>query len=150
MVTTHAPTFPTAETQIDILTQEGVEPERIVIGHTDTVKDARSTPIDLLKRGVYVEYDCMMAVKVGGADRRARAAPPRSSTCASWSSWATPSASCSPRTSASAPTRPRAAGPGLTFIFDEFAEAAIAAGVDAEVLRMISTENPRRALFGDE
>ena len=76
MVSTHAPSFPTGETQIDILTSEGVEPERIVIGHTDTVKSLQYS-VDLLKRGVYIEYDCMMAVKSGGARRRARAEPPR-------------------------------------------------------------------------
>jgi predicted metal-dependent phosphotriesterase family hydrolase len=54
MVSTHAPTFPTGETQIDI-----------VIGHTDTVNSLQYS-IDLLQRGVYVEYDCMVAVKVGG------------------------------------------------------------------------------------
>jgi phosphotriesterase-related protein len=39
-------------------------------------------------------------------------------------------------------------GPGLTFVFEELAEAAIAAGVDAEALRLMNTENPRRVLFG--
>ncbi len=66
MVSTHAPTYPTAETQIDILVQEGVAPERIVVGHTDTVKSLDYS-LDLLGRGVYIEYDCMMAVKAGGA-----------------------------------------------------------------------------------
>jgi predicted metal-dependent phosphotriesterase family hydrolase len=65
MVTTHAPTFPTAGTQIDILLSEGMDPSRIVIGHTDTVK-ALQYSIDLLERGVFIEYDCMMAVKSGG------------------------------------------------------------------------------------
>jgi phosphotriesterase-related protein len=40
-------------------------------------------------------------------------------------------------------------GPGLTFIFEEFAAAAQEAGIDAATLRAISTDNARRALFGD-
>ena len=39
-------------------------------------------------------------------------------------------------------------GPGLTFIFEEFADAAVAAGIEREVLELMWTENPRRALFG--
>ena len=147
MVTTHAPTFPTGGTQIDILTQEGVDPSRIVIGHTDTVKDVQYS-IDLLERGVYVEYDCMMAVKVGGTilehelqrriDYLARLIE------LGYGERILLSQDVSQRSHQAA-----LGGPGLTFIFDEFAEAAIAAGIDAALLRQISTENPRRALFGD-
>ena len=39
-------------------------------------------------------------------------------------------------------------GPGLTFVFEELAEAAVAAGVEPEILRMMNLDNPRRALFG--
>ena len=39
-------------------------------------------------------------------------------------------------------------GPGLTFIFEEFADAAVEAGIDREALERMWTDNPRRALFG--
>lgn len=146
MVTTHAPTFPTAETQIDILTQEGVEPERIVIGHTDTVKSLEYS-LDLLKRGVYVEYDCMMAVKSGGEvaehELRRRVEYLRELVELGYAERMLLSQDVSQRSHQAA-----LGGPGLTFVFEEFAEAAIAAGVEPEVLEMISAENPRRALFG--
>lgn len=146
MVSTHAPTFPTAETQIDILTQEGVAPERIVIGHTDTVKSLDYS-LDLLRRGVYIEYDCMMAVKRGGQiaghelDRRIgylRALVEQGH---------------AERILLSQDVCHRShqhafGGPGLTFLFEEFADAALAAGIEQEVLTMIHTDNPRRALFG--
>jgi phosphotriesterase-related protein len=146
MVTTHAPTFPTGETQIDILTQEGVAPERIVIGHTDTVKDLQYS-VDLLKRGVYVEYDCMMAVKSGGVvaghELHRRVEYLRDLVEMGYAERLLLSQDVSQRSQQAA-----LGGPGLTFIFEELAEAAVAAGIEPEVLRMISTDNPRRALFG--
>src|SRR5882757_11176183 len=146
MVSTHAPTFPTAETQIDILTAEGVEPERIVIGHTDTVKSLQYS-VDLLKRGVYIEYDCMMAVKAGGAvaehELRRRVEYIRDLVEMGYADRILLSQDVSQRSHQAAQ-----GGPGLTFIFDEFAEAAIAAGVEPEILRMMNMDNPRRVLFG--
>jgi predicted metal-dependent phosphotriesterase family hydrolase len=146
MVSTHAPTFPTAETQIDILTAEGVDPSRIVIGHTDTVKSLDYS-VDLLKRGVYVEYDCMMAVKAGGAvaehELRRRVEYIRDLVEMGYAERILLSQDVSQRSHQAA-----MGGPGLTFVFEELAEAAVAAGVEPEALRLMNTENPRRALFG--
>jgi phosphotriesterase-related protein len=147
MVTTHAPTFPTGLTQIDMLTEEGCDPSRIVIGHTDTVKDLRYS-VDLLKRGVYIEYDCMMAVKSGGQvsenELQRRVQYLRELVEMGYAERILLSQDVSQRSHQYAH-----GGPGLTFIFEEFAQAAQVAGIDAEVLRMISTDNVRRALFGD-
>jgi phosphotriesterase-related protein len=146
MVTTHAPTFPTAGTQIDILLSEGVDPSRIVIGHTDTVK-ALQYHVDLLERGVYIEYDCMMAVKAGGAIRehelQRRIDYLRALVERGWAERILLSQDVSQRSHQHA-----LGGPGLTFIFEEFADAAIAAGIEREVLETMWTDNPRRALFG--
>lgn len=146
MVTTHAPTFPTAETQIDILTAEGVAPERIVIGHTDTVKSLEYS-VDLLKRGVYIEYDCMMAVKAGGVvaehELNRRVTYVRDLVEMGYAERILLSQDVSQRSQQAAQ-----GGPGLTFVFEEFAEAAVAAGIEADALRLMNTDNPRRALFG--
>jgi predicted metal-dependent phosphotriesterase family hydrolase len=146
MVSTHAPTFPTAETQVDILTAEGVDPSRIVIGHTDTVKSLDYS-VDLLKRGVYIEYDCMMAVKAGGAvaehELRRRVEYIRDLVEMGYAERILLSQDVSQRSHQAA-----MGGPGLTFVFEELAEAAVAAGVEPEALRLMNTENPRRALFG--
>jgi len=146
MVTTHAPTFPTGGTQIDILTQEGVEPDRIVIGHTDTVKNLQYS-IDLLKRGVYIEYDCMMAVKSGGQvadhEMHRRVTYLRDLIELGYADRLLLYQDVSQRSHQAAH-----GGPGLTFIFDEFAAAVTAAGIEPEALQLISTENPRRVLFG--
>jgi len=146
MVTTHAPTYPTAGTQIDILTSEGVDPARIVIGHTDTVK-ALQYSVDLLERGVFIEYDCMMAVKSGGAiaehELRRRIEYLTALVEMGYAERILLSQDVSQRSHQAA-----LGGPGLTFIFEEFADAATAAGIDTGVLRMMSVDNPRRALFG--
>jgi phosphotriesterase-related protein len=146
MVSTHAPSFPTGETQIDILTSEGVEPERIVIGHTDTVKSLQYS-VDLLKRGVYIEYDCMMAVKSGGQvaahELNRRVEYVRDLVEMGYADRILLSQDVSQRSHQAAQ-----GGPGLTFIFEEFAEAAVAAGIEPDALRLMNTENPRRALFG--
>jgi predicted metal-dependent phosphotriesterase family hydrolase len=146
MVTTHAPTFPTAEMQIDILTQEGVDPSRIVIGHTDTVKNLDYS-LDLLRRGVYIEYDCMMAVKMGGEivenELQRRIEYLRALVERGFAEMILLSQDVSER-----PHQHAHGGPGLTFLFEEFTDAAIAAGIDAEVLKLMFTDNPRRVLFG--
>jgi predicted metal-dependent phosphotriesterase family hydrolase len=147
LVTTHAPTFPTGEAQIDLLTDEGVDPSRIVVGHTDTVKDLRYS-VDLLRRGVYIEYDCMMAVKVGGEIREHELARRveylRALVEMGYAERILLSQDVSQRSHQAA-----LGGPGLTFIFEELAIAAIEAGIDREVLEMMWTDNPRRALFGE-
>jgi predicted metal-dependent phosphotriesterase family hydrolase len=147
MVTTHAPTFPTAGTQIDILLSAGMDPSRIVIGHTDTVK-ALQYSIDLLERGVFIEYDCMMAVKSGGVvvehELRRRIDYLKALVDRGYAERILLSQDVSQRSHQAAH-----GGPGLTFIFEELADAATAAGIDPEVLRMIWTDNPRRALFGE-
>jgi phosphotriesterase-related protein len=147
MVTTHAPTFPTAGTQIDILLSEGMDPSRIVIGHTDTVK-ALQYSIDLLERGVYVEYDCMMAVKSGGVvvehELQRRVDYLKALVDCGYAERILLSQDVSQRSHQAAH-----GGPGLTFVFEELADAAADAGIDREVLRMMWTDNPRRALFGE-
>lgn len=147
MVTTHAPSFPTGETQVDILTAEGVAPERIVIGHTDTVKSLDYS-VDLLKRGVYVEYDCMMAVKAGGAiaehEMRRRVEYIRDLVEMGYAERILLSQDVSQRSHQAAH-----GGPGLTFVFEEFAAAATAAGIEPDALRLMNLDNPRRVLFGE-
>ncbi len=146
LVSTHAPTFPTGEAQVDILVSEGVAPERIVIGHSDTVKSVDYS-LALLRRGVYVQYDCMMAVKSYGSiaahelDRRI--ALLHEMVKAGYADNILLSQDVSQRSHQAA-----MGGTGLTFLFEEFRDAALAAGIDADVLRAMSVDNPRRAMFG--
>lgn len=147
MVSTHAPSFPTGEAQIDILVHEGVDPERIVIGHTDTVKNIEYS-LDLLRRGVYIEYDCMMAVKSGGqvsaTELQRRIDYLVRVIDAGYGEKILLSQDVSQRSHQASH-----GGPGLTFLFDEFTEAATRAGVSPEALQTIFVDNPRRAMFGE-
>lgn len=146
LVSTHAPTFPTGEAQIDILVSEGVSPERIVIGHSDTVKSVDYS-LALLRRGVFVQYDCMMACKSGGAiaqhelDRRIALLAEMIDR--GYGDKILLSQDVSQRSHQAA-----MGGTGLTFLFEEFRDAALAAGIDGEVLHSMSVDNPRRAMFG--
>ncbi|MEU8021937.1 MULTISPECIES: phosphotriesterase family protein [Micromonospora] len=146
LVSTHAPTYPTGEAQIDILTAEGVDPERIVIGHTDTVKDVRYS-LDLLHRGVYVQYDCMMACKSGGQvvvpELRRRVDYLRHLVDRGFAAKILLSQDVSQRSH-----QAELGGPGMCFLFEEFTEYAVAAGIEPEVLTMMTVDNPRRAMFG--
>lgn len=146
LVSTHAPTFPTGEAQIDLLVAEGVDPVRIVIGHSDTVKNVEYS-LDLLRRGVYLQYDCMMACKAGGAliehELSRRIDYLAALLAAGHGDRILLSQDVSQRSHQGA-----LGGPGLTFLTGEFAEYAASAGIDPEVLRHMMIDNPRRAMFG--
>lgn len=55
-LTTHAFMYPTGVYQVDILEEEGVDPERIAIGHVDTFLDHQYLT-SLLERGVHLQFD---------------------------------------------------------------------------------------------
>ncbi|MFE7977835.1 phosphotriesterase [Streptomyces shenzhenensis] len=147
LVSTHAPTFPTGLGQVELLTSEGVHPERIVIGHTDTVKDIRYHR-ELLGKGVYIQYDCMMACKIGGQiiphelDRRVGYL--KQLVDEGHHRKILLSQDVSQRSHQAA-----LGGPGLTFVLEEFHERAVAAGIGEDVLREMVVDNPRRAMFGE-
>ena len=55
-VTTHAFLYPTGVDQLDILEEDGVDPDRIGIGHVDTFLDHEYLT-SLLRRGVSLQFD---------------------------------------------------------------------------------------------
>lgn len=147
LLSTHAPTFPTGLAQLEILSEEGVDLERVVVGHTDTVKNVDYS-LALLAKGAYIQYDCMMTCRVGGQlvlpeiDRRIAYLT------------AVIDAGYARKILLSHDVCQRShmhsrGGAGFVFLFEEFAPRAIAAGIDAETMRQIFTDNPRRALFGE-
>ena len=146
LLSTHAPSFPTGLAQLEILREEGVDPERVVVGHTDTVKSVEYS-LALLSAGAYIQYDCMMTCRVGGQlvlpeiDRRITYLQ------------AVIEAGYAHKILLSHDVCQRShmasrGGPGFTFLFEEFAPRAIAAGIAPDVLQQIFVDNPRRALFG--
>lgn len=147
LVSTHAPTFPTGRAQLELLIAEGVAPDRVVIGHSDTVKTPQYS-LDLLRRGAWIEYDCMMTCRIGGQINELELARRieylRIVVEAGYAGRVLLSQDVSQRSHQRA-----LGGPGLTFLVEEFTERALAAGIEAEVLTSILRDNPRRAMFGE-
>jgi predicted metal-dependent phosphotriesterase family hydrolase len=55
-ITTHAARWPVGLQQLDLLESEGVPPERVIIGHCDTVNQPEYH-VELARRGAYVQFD---------------------------------------------------------------------------------------------
>lgn len=146
MVSTHAATFPTGLAQLEILREEGVDPSRVVIGHADTVKSVDYS-LQIVEQGAYVEFDCLMTCRVGG-----RLVMPQIERRLSFLRQII-DAGHAERILLSQDLCQRShlralGGPGYTFLFEEFRDLAIGAGIDSEVLDSIHRDNPRRAIFG--
>lgn len=146
MVSTHAASFPTGLAQLDIMVEEGVDPSRVVIGHADTVKSVDYS-LEILRRGAFVEFDCLMTCRIGGnlirhqIDRRLSYL--KTMIEAGYADRVLLSQDVCQRSHLRA-----LGGPGYTFLFEEFRALAIEAGIAAETLDAIHRDNPRRAIFG--
>ncbi len=147
LISTHAASFPTGLAQLDILTEEGVDPSRVVIGHADTVKSVEYS-LELLRRGAFVEFDCLMTCRVGGSlirhqiDRRIDYL--RRLVDAGYAHRVLLSHDVCQRSHLRA-----YGGPGYTFLFEEFRQIAVESGIAPEILDAIHRDNPRRAVFGE-
>lgn len=146
MVSTHAASFPTGLAQLEIMVEEGVDPSRVVIGHADTVKSVDYS-LELLRRGAFVEFDCLMTCRIGGVvirhqlDRRLSYL--KQIVEAGYADRVLLSQDVCQRSHLRA-----LGGPGYTFLFEEFRTHALEAGIEAETLDAIHRDNPRRAVFG--
>ncbi|MGA1837408.1 hypothetical protein VD659_10795 [Herbiconiux sp. 11R-BC] len=147
MVSTHAATFPTGLAQLEIMVEEGVDPSRVVIGHADTVKSVDYS-LELLRKGAFVEFDCLMTCRIGGTlvmhQIERRIAYLKTLIEAGYAEKLLLSQDVCQRSHLRA-----LGGPGYTFLFEDFAAIALERGIDPEVLRSIHVDNPRRAIFGE-
>lgn len=71
-VTTHASMHPVGVGQLDVLQEEGVPPDRVVIGHCDSHLD-RGYHQNLLRRGAWVQFDTAGRQHMNPDSRRAKA-----------------------------------------------------------------------------
>lgn len=55
-LSTHSARWPVALAQLEILREEGVDPRRVIIGHSDTVPDP-AFHVHLAEQGCFVEFD---------------------------------------------------------------------------------------------
>ncbi|WP_456694973.1 phosphotriesterase family protein [Aeromicrobium sp. P5_D10] len=70
-ITTHTGVYPVGIDQLDILAEEGVDPERIIIGHVDMCLDI-DYHRELLRRGAFVQFDTIGRTHLNPDERRAQ------------------------------------------------------------------------------
>lgn len=139
-ITTHAAFWPVGIAQLDLLTAEGVDPARIIIGHADTV-NIPEYHLAIAQRGAYVQFDTIQGQTAHDIEVRVRFVTDL--IAAGHLDRILLSHDICRR------DRLRAAGgPGFTYILTGFTEALRTAGVTAQELETILVENPRRALAG--
>ena len=139
-ITTHAAKWPVGLAQLDVLTAEGVAPERVVVGHCDTV-NLPDYHQEVAGRGAYVQLDnirrgndydfglrvgfVMSLVRSGHIDQILL------------------SQDVCKRSHLNI-----TGGGGYDFVPGIFAAALLAAGLDQGEINHILVDNPRRALTG--
>jgi predicted metal-dependent phosphotriesterase family hydrolase len=139
-ITTHAARWPVGLPQLDLLETEGVPPEKVIVGHCDTVPDPEYH-LELARRGAWVQFDTIRGateydtdarvdyvfnlVRAGFLDRILLS----HDIC--WRSLLHVTGGC-----------------GFAFISDVLLPRLLEAGLDEEALHRLTVANPRRALTG--
>lgn len=139
-ISTHSARWPVATAQLRILREEGVEPRRVIVGHTDTVPDPEFH-LFLAAQGCYVSFD---SVGTSGEYQDARTAE---------YVLALVRAGHLDRVLLSqdvflASHLAANGGPGYGHLFEAFLPRLEGLGLDAAEIRRIVVDNPARALVG--
>jgi phosphotriesterase-related protein len=139
-ISTHAARWPVGLAQLELLTQEGVDPRRVIVGHTDSVP-IPEYHLALVRQGCYVSFD---SIGTGSRYDQERAVD---------YVLALVRAGFGPQLLLSQDVCLRdhlraAGGCGYAHLITEFLPLLTAAGLDAEQVRRFVTENPRAALTG--
>lgn len=141
-ITTHAARWPIGLAQLDILEAEGVDPRRVIVGHSDLFQttDYHSA---LAKRGCWIEFDCIDMQSDYDVAREIEyvlhAARER----------------FLDRILLSQDICQRSqfkvyGGIGYDVMFTRFFPLLREAGISEEQIRLMTVENPRRALTGED
>jgi phosphotriesterase-related protein len=139
-ISTHAARWPVGMEQLEILTSEGVDPRRIIIGHCDTV-GIPEYHIDIAKRGAFVQFDTIRgSIEY---DTRRRVGFVMDLVLAGYADQILLSHDVCSRTHLLI-----AGGNGYTFVPGGFSQELSTAGLELEVLNKILFRNPVRALTG--
>ncbi|WP_104129480.1 phosphotriesterase [Cryobacterium sp. N21] len=137
---THAARWPVGLAQLDLLAEESMQPDRVAVGHVDTVPDP-DYAIAVAKRGVFVGVDTMFEstehavrhrvelvlrlVDAGFADQILLS----QDVCV--------------------PSQLQASGgPGFGLVHGLFKSTALSSGLDEGLFNRIATDNPARFLAG--
>jgi phosphotriesterase-related protein len=140
-ISTHAARWPVGLAQLKILTEEGVDPRRVIIGHTDSVP-IPEYHLALVRQGCYVSFD---SIGTGSQydGHRALDFILRLVRAGFGAQILLSQDVClSDHLKA-------AGGCGYAYLLTEFLPALIAVGLDAEQVERFVTSNPRAALTGE-
>jgi predicted metal-dependent phosphotriesterase family hydrolase len=139
-ITTHAARWPVGGPQLDILEEEGVDPRRVIVGHCDMVP-IPEYHVALAKRGAYVEFDTIRGeseydteTRVGFVLAMAREG---------YLEHVLLSHDVCLRSQLHA-----MGGCGYDFVLTDFLPRLGTAGLSDDDIRVLTVENPRRALTG--
>lgn len=139
-VTTHAARWPVGLPQLDILQSEGVQPARVIIGHADTVP-SMEYHVQLARRGAYVQFDNVRGGTEFDLAREVRYVLNMKEN--GFIDRVLLSHDVCLRTHLHI-----SGGPGYTLIHDTFIPRLVEAGISQSEIRLLTEENPARALTG--
>jgi phosphotriesterase-related protein len=140
-ITTHAARWPVGLWQLDVLEEEGVDPGRVIVGHSDTVPDPAYHRA-IAERGAYVEFDTVQGESEW--DTRQRIDFIRALLDAGFEDRLLLSHDVCLRTDLSI-----SGGPGYAYLLTGFRERLREAGLPADLFDRLMIDNPRRALTGE-
>lgn len=139
-INTHAARWPVGLAQLRLLAEEGVDPRRVIVGHTDSVP-VPGYQLDLVGQGAYVSFD---SIGTGSPYHTRRAAEyVLDLVQAGFGSQILLSHDICLHDHLRA-----AGGCGYAYLLTEFLPMLTAAGLDQEQVRALTTDNPRAALSG--
>lgn len=139
-VTTHAARWPVGQAQLDLLLEEGMDPTRIIVGHCDTVP-VPDYPLSIAERGAYVQFDNIRGlteydlVRQASQVVRLRDAGHLDKVLLSHDVCLRTHLSIS-------------GGPGFELISKDFLPRLLRVGLTEDEIRMVTHDNPARALAG--
>ena len=140
-INTHAARWPVGIAQLRLLAEEGVDPRRVIVGHTDSVP-VPDYHLALVRQGCYISFDSIGTGSPYDTDRAVDYV--LDLVKAGFGAQILLSHDVCLRDHLRA-----AGGPGYAYLLTDFLPRLTAAGLDPEQVRSFVTDNPRMALTGD-
>jgi len=140
-ITTHAARWPVGLPQLDLLAEEGVDPNRVVVGHCDMVPDP-SYHLALARRGAFVQLDTVQGDSQ--YDTEQRVAWIRNLAEHGFLDRVLLSQDVCLRSNLRAH-----GGPGYAYVPSTFTDRLRTAGFAESDVHTLLVDNPRRALTGE-
>jgi phosphotriesterase-related protein len=137
-LSTHASMYPVGLVQLEIFTEERVDPERVIIGHCDTYLD-EDYHLTILETGAHVQFDTIGRVHMNPDERRADALVRLLRR--GWAEQLLLSSDRCYRSDLRA-----FGGAGYDVVFTSFFDLLRERGVSDEEIDIMTIENPRRLL----